>query len=269
MGIQQAGSGRGGSRSGRVFAVQAAFSTIGRRTARLAELARASGLDDSTVSRILQAGVYDGYFIRPERGVYALGPGIARLGFQASMTYGHDGDAATNHLRELHRVTDKGLALLYMASPYGLTRQCVDMAVGDSDLMELGWAPRDMLSVTRSLRVGAPGRAILAYLPQLMQKQVLATPLPARAGPGAFRDDDALQASLTAIRDTGYAVGYEECLPGWHSVAAPIFWGDSVMGAVLLLKAADVMPEPPEDYITATKAAAAALSRSDNAGQGS
>ncbi|MFD8079190.1 IclR family transcriptional regulator C-terminal domain-containing protein [Streptomyces sp. NPDC059718] len=264
MGIQQAGSGRGGTRSGRVFAVQAAFTTIGRPTARLAELAKASGLDDSTVSRILQAGVYDGYFIRPERGVYALGPGTARLGFQASAAYGHDGDAVTTQLQELHRVTDKGLVLLYMAS-FGLTRQCVDMAVGDSDLVELGWTPRDMLSITRSLRVGAPGRAILAYLPQPMQKQVLATPIPARAGPGAFRDDDDLCASLSAIRDTGYAVGYQECLPGWNSVAAPIFWDDSVMGSLLLLKPSEVMPEPPGDYITAVKAAAAALSRSAGA----
>ncbi|MEU1621493.1 IclR family transcriptional regulator C-terminal domain-containing protein [Streptomyces sp. NPDC005722] len=259
MGIQQAGSSRGGSRSGRVFAVQAAFATIGRPTARLAELAKASGLDDSTVSRILSAGVYDGYFVRPERGVYGLGPGTARLGFQASVAYGHDG-VTTNELQELHRATDKGLVFLYMASPFGLSRQCVDMAVGD-DALELGWTPRDMLSITRSLRVGAPGRAILAYLPLPMQKQALAAPIPARAGPGAFRDEDELHASLAAIRDTGYAAGYEECVAGWHSVAAPIFWDDSVMGSVLLLKPAQEMPEPPEEYIAAIKATAAALSR--------
>ncbi|MFF3256449.1 IclR family transcriptional regulator C-terminal domain-containing protein [Actinacidiphila glaucinigra] len=263
MGIQQAGGERGGSRSsGRVFAVQAAFAAIGRPTARLAELAKASRLDDSVVSRILEAGILEGYFVRTGRGVYALGPRTAQMAVQASVAYGHDGDITSTHLQELYRATDKGLILLYMLAPFGgPSRQCVDMAVGDSDLGELGMTPRDMLAITRSLRTGAPGRAILAYLDAPLQQQVLATPAPSAAGPGALRSDEDVLASLAVIRETGYAVGYEECTAGWHSLAMPIWWEDAVMGSVVLLKPADVMPEPPDDYIDAMKTAVARLSR--------
>jgi hypothetical protein len=52
------------------------------------------------------------------------------------------------------------------------------MAVGESDLMELGITIREVLSVTRSLRTGASGLSILAYLPEPMQRRVLAEPDP-------------------------------------------------------------------------------------------
>jgi hypothetical protein len=46
----------------------------------------------------------------------------------------------------------------------------------------------------------------------------------------------------------------------WNSCAAPIVWGEAIMGAVLLLKPATVMPQAPESVVEATKAAAAKLS---------
>jgi hypothetical protein len=63
---------------------------------------------------------------------------------------------------------------------------------GDSELAELGMTPPDVLSVTRSLHTGASGRSILACLPEPIQRQVLAEPVPDEAGPGVYRDDDAL-----------------------------------------------------------------------------
>ncbi|WP_326581808.1 helix-turn-helix domain-containing protein (plasmid) [Actinacidiphila glaucinigra] len=262
MGIQQGGTARGaGTRSERVFSVQAAFAALGRPTARLSELAAVAGLDDSTVSRILQSGIYTGHFSRPERGVYALGLGSVALGLQAS-AYSHDGDAAQVLLQDLHGATDKGLIFLYMISPLGgLVRMCVEMAVGDSDLSELGMTTRDRMEITKSLRVGSPGRAILAYLPKPMQESVLATPSPARAGPGALLDETELLTSLSTVRDCGFATGREECVAGWNSLAAPLFWGDNVVGSVLVMKPADEMPEPSTEYIAAVKDVAAALSR--------
>jgi DNA-binding IclR family transcriptional regulator len=135
------------------------------------------------------------------------------------------------------------------------------MAVGDSDLVELGMTPRDVLSVTRSLRTGASGRTILAYLAEVLQHRVLAEPVPEQAGPGVYRDNDELLAALSDVRDRGYALGYQECMAGWNSCAAPIMWNDSIMGAVLLLKTMALMPEAPENVIEATKNAAARLSR--------
>ncbi|MGC0314873.1 DNA-binding IclR family transcriptional regulator [Kitasatospora acidiphila] len=59
--------------------------------------------------------------------------------------------------------------------------------------------------------------------------------VPPTAGPGAFRNNDLLEQSLGEVRRLGYAIGREECMAGWNSVAAPVTWGDQVMGSVLSL----------------------------------
>ncbi|MET8816509.1 hypothetical protein ABZW47_31485 [Streptomyces sp. NPDC004549] len=62
--------------------------------------------------------------------------------------------------------------------------------------------PRDVLSVTRSLRTGASGRTILAYLSEDIQQRVAAEPIPEEAGPGVLRDPqeflDSLPRSVTS-----------------------------------------------------------------------
>ncbi|MGW7468133.1 hypothetical protein ACWGJT_26550 [Streptomyces xantholiticus] len=63
------------------------------------------------------------------------------------------------------------------------------------------------------------------------------------------------------IRANGYAVGLQECAPGWNSVAAPVFWDSAVLGAVVVLKAAEVIPAPLDRYIDVVKSAAADMGR--------
>ncbi|MFI1738992.1 IclR family transcriptional regulator C-terminal domain-containing protein [Streptomyces sioyaensis] len=249
----------GSGHAERVFLVQTAFAELGGSAHGPGEIAEFTGLDDSVVYRILQSGIYQRIFERVDRGLYRLRTSAAQLAFTA---LDHRLDGAQTVLRDLREATDGGLAFLYMVAPFsGAQRQCVDMAVGDSDLAELGMTPRDVLSVTRSLRTGASGRTILAYLPEVLQQRVLAEPVPDQAGPGVYRDNDALVASLAEVRDLGHALGYEECMAGWNSCAAPIMWDGSIMGAVMLLKLKSVMPVAPENVIEATKEAAAVLSR--------
>ncbi|MCW2904024.1 MAG: hypothetical protein JWO67_6289 [Streptosporangiaceae bacterium] len=252
---------RGTGHAERVFRVQQALGELGGGPHSLSEISRATGLDDSTVSRILQSGVYQGLFNRPHRGSYELGTAVGDLGFQA-LANGPGGDQVHAVLQQLRLVTDGGLVFEYMKAPFGgAGRQCIAMAVGDSDLVELGMTPRDVLSVTRSLRTGASGRTILAYLPSAIQQQVVSEPVPEEAGPGVYVDEAELVASLAEVRDVGYALGYQECMKGWNSVAAPIMYGESIMGTVLLLKPMNIMPHAPQSYIEATKRAAAQLSR--------
>ncbi|WP_107095138.1 IclR family transcriptional regulator domain-containing protein [Streptomyces chattanoogensis] len=251
----------GSGHAERVFLVQTAFAELGGYAHGPGEIAEFTGLDDSVVYRILQSGIYQRIFERVDRGLYRLRTSAAQLAFTA-LDHRLDGDITQTVLRRLREATDGGLAFLYMVAPFsGAQRQCVDMAVGDSDLAELGMTPRDVLSVTRSLRTGASGRTILAYLPQVLQQRVLAEPVPDQAGPGVYRDNDALLASLAEVRDLGHALGYEECMAGWNSCAAPIIWDGSIMGSALLLKPKSVMPQPPEGVVEATKEAAAELSR--------
>ncbi|MEU8683365.1 IclR family transcriptional regulator C-terminal domain-containing protein [Streptomyces sp. NPDC048611] len=251
----------GSGHAERVFLVQTAFAELGGSAHGPGEIAEFTGLDDSVVYRILQSGIYQRIFERVDRGLYRLRTSAAQLAFTA-LDHRLDGGISQTVLSELRTATDGGLAFLYMVAPFsGAQRQCVDMAVGDSDLAELGMTPRDVLSVTRSLRTGASGRTILAYLPEVLQQRVLAEPVPDQAGPGVYRDNDALLESLAEVRDLGHALGYEECMAGWNSCAAPIMWDGSIMGAVLLLKQKSVMPVAPDEVVEAAKEAAAELSR--------
>ncbi|MFI5682366.1 IclR family transcriptional regulator C-terminal domain-containing protein [Streptomyces sp. NPDC051636] len=244
----------------RFIRVQQAFADLGGGAHGTGELAEAAGLDDSTTSRILQSGVHQGVFERVGR-KYRLGATAAQLGLHALAHTPSKDETTHETLEELREATAGGLVFQYMLAPFaGAQRACIDMAVGDSDLVELGMTARDILSVTRSLRTGASGRTILAYLPRPIQETVLAEPVPEEAGPGVYRDRDALLASLADIRDCGYALGYQECMPLWNSCAAPIAWGQAIMGAVLLLKPASAMPEAPPSAIQATQAAAAKIS---------
>jgi DNA-binding IclR family transcriptional regulator len=255
-----------GSRHGeRVFRVQQAFVDLHRAGPgpyRPADIANASGLDDSTVGRILQSGIYTGHFVRPVRGRYELGAATADLGFEAlSNNDSLSGHEAKEVLHSLRHATNGGLVFLYLKAPFGIaSRQCLDMSVGDSDLEELGMTPRDVLSVTRSLRTGASGRTILAYLSEDIQQRVAAEPIPDEAGPGVLRDAGKFLDSLAEIRDVGYGIGRQECMKDWNSCAAPIIHRDTIMGAVLLLKPCTVMPEVPESVIDKTLTAGRDLS---------
>ncbi|MFJ6513911.1 IclR family transcriptional regulator C-terminal domain-containing protein [Streptomyces sp. NPDC091406] len=252
--------------SERVFQVQLAFKALGPGDHGTGEIARAAGLNDATVSRILTAGVYKGIFRRAKgtkRGRWHLGEGSAAIGFHAiDDAYGAQmpSDEVKTVLTKLHQVTHNGLTFLYTRAT-GETpgRQCVEMGVGESDLAELNMTTASVLSVTRSLRTGASGRSILAYLGDNLVQRVVEQEIPPHAGPGVIRDDVELLASLQAIRDRGYALGYEECMADWYSCAAPVFWDDTITASVLLLKPAG-LGEIPQADVTATVRAAARLS---------
>ncbi|MFJ6796882.1 IclR family transcriptional regulator [Streptomyces sp. NPDC091268] len=253
----------GTSHAERVFRVQHAFTQLGGEVHGLADLARASGVDDSAVYRILRSGVTCGVFSQVGRGRYRLGPSAARIGTQALMnaidsTSGEDLRAC---LDRLYRDTDGGLAFLFGLNHFGRAqRQCIEMSVGNSDLSELGANIRDVLTVNRSLRVGAAGRVILAHLPEQLQRQAIDEPVPRGAGPGVYRDRGKLVASLAEIRVKGYALGFQECLRGWNSFAAPVFGADAVLGAVLVLKPAHEVSVPRDECIAAVRATAAEMS---------
>ncbi|MFE4359910.1 IclR family transcriptional regulator C-terminal domain-containing protein [Kitasatospora sp. NPDC056800] len=247
------------SLAARAFAVQRAFTQLSGEVHSLRSIAATAGLDDATTHRILKTGVAGGVFEQIGRGRYRLGTGTARAGVQAMA---HSPSAASTHtiLERLHAATD-GLALLYVLSPFGgAKRLCTDYVIGDIDPAEVGMSAEDVVSVSRSLRTGASGRVILAYLPQTIQDLVLAEEVPPTAGPGVIRDNDALNASLDEIRHLGFGVGRQECMPGWDSVSAPVLWHDSIMGSVLLLRRSADMPTDLRPLIYHTRKAAESIS---------
>ncbi|MCY1553649.1 beta-ketoadipate pathway transcriptional regulator, PcaR/PcaU/PobR family [compost metagenome] len=80
----------------------------------------------------------------------------------------------------------------------------------------------------RPLHVGAPGKAILAFLSEAAVAEIL------RAIP-AEQERDQLKAALRTIRRNRYAISLGELVAGGASVAAPVFDRESkVVGSVAL-----------------------------------
>ncbi|MGW2948748.1 IclR family transcriptional regulator domain-containing protein [Streptomyces eurythermus] len=169
-----------------------------------------------------------------------LGHGKYRLGSRA-VEGGIRVMAAVNEHLEQHQILVDlqeslgGIVVFYTLAPVGARRVATDYAKGDYDPSQFGMTAFDIFAVGCSLRTGASGRTLLAYVPEHLREVALAEPIPETAGPGAMNNEQLL-ASIEEIRERGYAVGRQECLPGWDSIAAPALWGDTVLGVLLWLK---------------------------------
>ncbi|MCM1965093.1 IclR family transcriptional regulator C-terminal domain-containing protein [Streptomyces sp. G1] len=212
--------------------VQQAFIALPGTTHTLKSISEHSDLDPSVVYRILQSAIEKGAIERVSRGRYRLGSSVAGAGLHAMA--GLYGSLDQHHvLVELQRKAG-GMALLYALASPGARRVCIDHALGDYSFSDFGISPSDVFTVGYSLRVGASGRTLLAFAPESLQQLVLSEEVPSEAGPGALHNAE-LISSLADIRTRGYAIGYEECVAGWDSVAVPVLWGNVVFGVVLLL----------------------------------
>lgn len=132
-----------------------------------------------------------------------------------------------------------------------------DYAPGRYDLDALGLTARKLVTVHSSLRVGPSGRAIAAHLPAALIEMVLAQDLPDGADPGVLNEHE-FRATLEEIRASGYSLGIDE-FAGWAAVAAPVLWGNTVYGALSVLKPTSLLTDVAA-VAAQTKAAAGRLS---------
>ncbi|MFD4555251.1 IclR family transcriptional regulator [Streptomyces sp. NPDC058469] len=206
------------------------------------EIAEATGLNVTVVYRILQSGIPSLYFVQGPGGKYRLGPGAAAIGMQA-MAHTPGTEASHPILEHLSKALD-AMALLWVFSPFGNPRRVLaDHAPGRYDLESLGLSASELAAMGSSLRVGPSGRVIAAHLPATMVDAVLAGAVPAGAGPGALSERE-FRTSLEEIRANGYALGREE-VTGWGAVAAPVLWGNTVYGAISVLKPSSLLTDDP------------------------
>ncbi|WP_316527539.1 IclR family transcriptional regulator [Kitasatospora brasiliensis] len=223
------------------------------------DLTRSTGIPDSTVHRILQAGVETRAVDQVSRGRYRPGPAMIEMALQA-MTSAPAAADVQQMLDDLQKSAG-GVALLFTVTGFGgLRRLCTDYTLGDRDPETLRALTYKIGSMPRSLRVGAAGRVILAHLPAHMQQAVLAEGPPQSPAPGAIRDEAALLASLADIRRRGYAIGRQEALAGWDGIAAPVMWGSTVMGSIGLGLPVEEMGGDLREAIRRTCDAARAMS---------
>jgi DNA-binding IclR family transcriptional regulator len=249
---------RGTNHADRVIRVQQAFSDLPGTTHTLKSIADHTKLDPAVVHRIIQSAAKGGAIERVGHGRYRLGSHTAEAGIRA-MAGCYEPLDQHQILTDL-QATCGGLVLFYTLAPVGARRVCSDYAIGDYNTDDFGMTAYELLTAGASLRTGASGRVLLAYAPEDLQEIALAEPIPETAGPGVL-DDEALLASIAEIRRQGYAIGRQECLAGWDSIAAPALWGSTVLGVVCLMKPVGQMPEDLTEYIRHVRESAAFISQ--------
>lgn len=183
----------------------------------LMQLVEATGLNKTTVHRILGALENEGLVERTVTGAYQLGSEMIALGGRA---------ARVNNLR---RVAHDHLAQLAQATGETVTLEvlrrdgdgCGYMLVIDEVL------GRHLVGITQYIGTRLPlhatstGKAILAYLPPHEHRDLLAANLPPFTG-RTFTTPERLEAELIDTSERGYSVCIGELEEGLIAIGAPI-----------------------------------------------
>jgi len=195
---------------------------------KLTEISRKLHISGSTAYRILSAlREIEWVSQDPETKRYKAGVGLLEI----SLTLISQLDlrsAAAPFLEILSGKVREGVTL---SARVGLERIYVSHIQSDHELQHVvSWGKR------LPLWVGAPGKAILAYISETERDAVLSGLN--RSGPPSFAsgrriDEEDLRQELSEVRSKGFAVSRAERVAGTISVAAPIFDQEGrVVGAV-------------------------------------
>ncbi|MQA96570.1 MAG: helix-turn-helix domain-containing protein [Streptosporangiales bacterium] len=179
----------------------------------LTDLVRHSGLPQATVHRLAGELQAWGALERDDKGRYAIGARLWRLGIAAPGRQG---------LREL--------ALPYMQDLYAATHENVQLAVleGDQALYVEHIKGHEAVPIVTEVGGGLPlhatgvGKVLLAYADPALVREVISHGLRSMT-PYTVVMPGRLVRQLERIRAAGIAVTREEMLLGTVSVAAPIF----------------------------------------------
>lgn len=178
------------------------------------EIARQLNMSTSTVGRLLSTMLSAGILSQnPTTHRYKMGPKV----LQWSSTYLSRLDLvneARPALAELHRITRETVSLYVLD---GAERVCI----------ELIESPERVRVVVRRgermpLHAGSAGKALLAFMPQDLVKQIIAKPLE-KMTPNTITKRQALLKELESVRQCGYATSHSERFEDALGLAAPIF----------------------------------------------
>lgn len=172
-----------------------------------------------------------GYLATLESLEYLVNDGME---YHLSLKFLYHGTAARNSV-PLSRVVDETLAAL--AEETSLVAWLVveehgravylNRAISDNAVQTYG-----RISKRTDLHAPAPGKAILAHLPDSTVRNIIDSyGLPMRTE-YTITDEDELFEELATVRQRGYAESKHEVALGVQSVAAPVHHDDKVLGAV-------------------------------------
>ena len=204
------------------------------------ELAEQVDLPKSTVARLLSALETEGAVTQDEMGgEYRLGDGL--LDIAGAAQPGRNLVATVRpFLLELSEEMGEaaGLGIMQGREVYYL-----DHAEPEADVMVRDWTGEAL-----PMHSVPSGMAILAHLPASEIQSYLAEPIEP-VTPHTLVDPDAIRERLEAVRNLGYAWGYEEGVDGINSLAAPIITADDeVVGAIHVHGPAYRFPNPDRTH---------------------
>ncbi|NPV56319.1 MAG: IclR family transcriptional regulator [Anaerolineae bacterium] len=201
--------------------------SINRPELGVRETARQTGLPSSTVGRIMVAMKELRLLNQnPLTKSYSMGIRLLEWGgvFSASLDVRLK---ALPVLQELQRASQESISL-YIYD--GADRVCVER-------LESHQTVRIVTRVGRRLPLyaGSAGKAILAFLPEDRQHEIMDMRPLEPLTPNTITDAAQLRADLERVRRLGYAVSHGEWILEASGVAAPIFgFNDEVIGAVTI-----------------------------------
>jgi IclR family KDG regulon transcriptional repressor len=195
---------------------------------RLTDISERVGLHKSTVHRLLAVLRKKGLIVTdPASQLYSLGPGVVELSWVVLRQ--QDLRAVCRpYLERLRRATNETVSLY---TRMGHKRVCIEELASGQDIKY-----SHTVGLTAPLHVGAPGKAMLAFLPVEELGALLRELCLTAITPKTLTDPEQLRAALSTTRKHGYAVSTGERSPGASAVAAPIRdWSGRTVAALGVL----------------------------------
>ncbi len=178
------------------------------------EIVKSSGLNRSTVSRLVRYLRDSGYLVQYEQtGRYALGLAAVNLGRRADSSF----DLKTlgqPAMEELSRATDETIILTELSQAARLVT-CVNQIEGRHG----GLRVFERIGATFPLHAGAAPKAILALLPEMQREAYLNGELEA-VTENTPTDPASIRGDLEMTASRGYSISTEETYPGVAGVGA-------------------------------------------------
>lgn len=182
----------------------------------VSEISRLLNLNKSTVHNILNTLAYHNFLIQDDvTRRYRLGPALADLGGAVRSRIDIRG-IARPYLRQLMEKTG---ATLLLGTLEGTSVTIIDKEEPVTDVR---------VAVSIGMKIpfcaGTFGKAFLAYLPDEIVDQLLASPGLKPFTPTSITDPDEYRAALATVREQGYAIDdNEEYLTDVGAISVPIF----------------------------------------------
>ena len=192
----------------------------------LVELADRVRLDSSTVYRLLQILVQEGYAVRLSSKRYCAGPRAIRL----LSTY-HPINSLCNEVEAaLHELRDRVAETIMLIIFVGMQRVIVKVVQGREIL-----SPSYETWLRTPLHGSASGKVMLMQMSLEKQQEVLGPPPYLAATEHTIRDAETLREHLAEARARGFVVARDDALVGMTALAAPITWSGRALACVAIV----------------------------------